>query len=345
MNPAERPAIDSFISRDPALRDVEWLMRRGDASAHVDQNDVRRAWKELRIRMVANETSTALRLMSPDSEAAPNAPPRAPSLSRGFRLPSMRTRVSSGVFAGVVGVLLMGVVWAYRGHTEKVLPSVHEMATQVGQQASIRLTDGTVVTIGPLSRLRVSGDFGTNNRTVVLDGEALFEVSSNAKIPFIVSTQQSVVRVLGTKFNVNSFGDTTTVAVVDGKVSLESADHTAPGVVVMAGYIGRFTAAGDVSLLRDDVMPYVSWVNRRFVYRDERMSTVLNHLSRWYGVHFTVDDSSFFQRTITADWDNRSFESVLQSLRTAFHLKYEREGEDVKLFTKDPDSYLRRSQK
>jgi len=237
-----------------------------------------------------------------------------------------------------------GVIWNAQRSTTAPAIAMHEMATQAGQHSAIRLADGTVITLGPQSRLLVSSQFGREDRTIVLDGEAMFEVVHDEQLPLSVKTKHAVTRVLGTKFNVRTFGDTTTVAVVSGKISMESPTHAIPGVTVTAGYVGRLAATGDASVVHGDVNAHVAWVDQRFVFRDTPMENVLADLSRWYGVRFTVDDPAFLQRRLTADWENRSLESVLKSLSIAFHIKVERNGSEVKLYTRESDSHSRRNQ-
>ena len=50
--------------------------------------------------------------------------------------------------------------------------------------------------------------FGKNNRQVVLDGEAYFDVTKDKSKPFIVQTDNYNVEVLGTQFDVNAYSET-----------------------------------------------------------------------------------------------------------------------------------------
>lgn len=50
-------------------------------------------------------------------------------------------------------------------------------------------------------------DFGINERSLNLSGEAYFEVTRNEEIPFKVHTEELDVKVLGTKFNFRNYKD------------------------------------------------------------------------------------------------------------------------------------------
>ncbi len=64
------------------------------------------------------------------------------------------------------------------------------------------------------------------------------------------------------------------------------------------------------------------------------MPEVLSNLSRWYGVRFTVTDSALTRRRLSADWENRSLESVLKSLSFALHAQVVGEGREIRLSIK-----------
>ena len=99
------------------------------------------------------------------------------------------------------------------------LDSQPTYAADVGEQRSIRLPDGSTVTLNSRSKLRVR--FTNTQRTVELvQGEALFHVAKNAARPFVVRSDGTSVRAVGTQFDVNKGRESTIVTVVEGKVAV-----------------------------------------------------------------------------------------------------------------------------
>ena len=100
--------------------------------------------------------------------------------------------------------------------------ALYELVTPQGGTYRLQLADGTAVWLNAGSRLQYPLAFNGNTRTVLLEGEAFFEVSANPSQPFIVKTAQETVRVLGTKFNITAYPDDeisrTTLA--EGKVEV-----------------------------------------------------------------------------------------------------------------------------
>lgn len=120
--------------------------------------------------------------------------------------------------------------------------------TQVGEQRSIRLADGSIMVLDSRSRLRVA--FTPNIRKVeLLAGQALFDVTRNPQKPFVVLAGETVVRDVGTQFNVNRGRDGTLVTVVEGQVSVSRSDDGASESARPAAA----PAAGRADLADDEV--------------------------------------------------------------------------------------------
>ena len=89
-----------------------------------------------------------------------------------------------------------------------------------GMVGSTVLPDGTKVWLNSSSYLRYPSVFTENSRDVELDGEAYFKVTKDKNKPFIVHTQNSSVKVLGTEFNIDaySYNDFVATTLVEGSV-------------------------------------------------------------------------------------------------------------------------------
>ena len=87
-----------------------------------------------------------------------------------------------------------------------------------GQRAQLTLHDGTQVWLNAQSTLTYPARFSRKRREVSVVGEAYFEVAENRKKPFIVTTQQLTMEVLGTEFNVYSYPESgyTRTSLVEG---------------------------------------------------------------------------------------------------------------------------------
>ena len=122
--------------------------------------------------------------------------------------------------AMLVAVLLLGGVSLYALWEGPEMVHVRTAAHAVKR---LTLPDGTQVWLNGASELTYPAEFSSDERSVNLCGEALFEVTKNPRRPFIVKSDAVQIRVLGTKFNMNtrSTDHTEEVSLIEGQVEVK----------------------------------------------------------------------------------------------------------------------------
>jgi transmembrane sensor len=92
--------------------------------------------------------------------------------------------------------------------------------TERGERREVALADGSVVQVDPETRLRIK--YEEHVRRVFLDhGRALFHVAKNTERPFLVESNNTTVRAVGTAFAVEQQDDESVlVTVAEGKVAV-----------------------------------------------------------------------------------------------------------------------------
>jgi transmembrane sensor len=94
-------------------------------------------------------------------------------------------------------------------------------STATGEERSVSLEDGSTLDLNSQSKVRVR--FSAHERSVeLLQGQALFRVTKDTTRPFIVSTDTTQVRAVGTQFDVYRKGSGTVVTVIEGRVAVLS---------------------------------------------------------------------------------------------------------------------------
>lgn len=93
--------------------------------------------------------------------------------------------------------------------------------TDIGEQRSVRLEDGSRISLNSASRVVV--DYRASQRRVRLEqGESFFEVAPNPGRPFVVIAGDRQVTALGTSFSVRYEPHRLAVMLVDGKVTVSA---------------------------------------------------------------------------------------------------------------------------
>ena len=133
----------------------------------------------------------------------------------------MALKVSAvvAVAACAAGLFFGGI--AYESAAErKVYWS--EVTVPEGQHRDIVLSDGTRLLLKAGSRITYPSAFKSDRRQIFLDGEVFAEVSKNPHRPFVVTSGQVSVKVLGTKFDFRAYSSSKSseIALAEGSVEM-----------------------------------------------------------------------------------------------------------------------------
>jgi len=218
--------------------------------------------------------------------------------------------------------------------------------TARGEKKVIILNDSSKLYLNAGSELWIDKDFNKNNRTVYLVGEALFDVTHNKALPFIVHSDKFDVKVLGTLFNVKAYpGDPLSeTSLIRGKVELTLKNDTKiitlfPTQKAVVDNSGKSLVEGNkqvyrhlnetVALLpisynsKDSMVIETSWAQNRLEIVDETFTEIKTKLERWYNVKITFKDEAVSKYTFSATFEKETIKQVLASLQNAYDFKYE----------------------
>lgn len=138
--------------------------------------------------------------------------------------PQPQPRRRYAMAASIAMVLSVAGAWAWYARDP-----VYE--TDVGQQETVSLSDGTRVALNTDSRLAV--DFSDAERRVRLDrGEVLFDVAKNPDRPFVVEAGNERIRAVGTSFVVRRDGERVSVTLLKGRVLVSHLGQGAAGAAL-----------------------------------------------------------------------------------------------------------------
>jgi transmembrane sensor len=210
--------------------------------------------------------------------------------------------------AAVLAVTLVG------RRNDVPLPEIYETAP--GQRHTVRLADGSTVTLNSGTRLTVA--LSEQQRAVVLEkGEALFDVAKDPARPFTVAAGERLVTVVGTAFNVRHLDQSVTVTVARGLVDVGDRDgggkvRLIPGQQVSAG-VGK--PLGPV--VNVDPASVTAWREGRLVFDQVPLAQVLAELSQHYPLPMRAEGTAAqlrFSGVLRLEADQGAVLATLQSL-------------------------------
>ncbi len=176
----------------------------------------------------------------------------------------------------------------YKGSEKSML--YNTVAIPKGGNYRLTLSDGTKVWLNAASNLRFPAAFATNERKVILDGEAYFEVAKG-RTPFrVIAAGKGEVEVLGTHFNINAYPGQETVkaTLLEGSVKvfpLQNGRREAEQAIFLKPGQQAEVTSGSAHLNNNIVIDEImSWKNGMFYFESTPLETILAEFANWYDV-------------------------------------------------------------
>ncbi len=207
----------------------------------------------------------------------------------------------------------------------------NELRTPRGGGYNIKLADGSEVWINAGSSLKFPVSFTDSTRQVFLEGEAYFKVSHNGK-PFIVSSGNMDVRVLGTSFNISAYKDENEIktTLVEGSVRIDLPDQGASRILAPNDQAVLTKADSKIRVEEVNTAIYTSWVNGKLEFNNESLDEVMKRLARWYDFEYEFKNTLAKEYHFTARITNEaSISSILDMLEMTSNAKFEIKGKTI----------------
>lgn len=277
---ADRQQFASWVSRSPerigAYLRVERLMR----ALHKPEV----SWPDISAQELVRQAKASASDVVPlpavrTTQPAPNISWKAWSHSG----PGKIARLALGAAAALVVAVAL-----HRG----LAVTPQQFTTQVGEQHSMVLSDGSLVTLNTDSKIEV--ELQPERRVIKLvSGEAMFEVAHDKSRPFDVIVGNTVVRAVGTQFNVDRRAARTTVTVLEGRVLVDD-------VPVSAGQSVSVTEQGVTSPERlANLASAIAWTQRRLVFEHRSLGEVADEFNRYNQRQIHIEDAALRRQEVT----------------------------------------------
>ena len=180
----------------------------------------------------------------------------------------------------------------------------------------ILLPDGTSITLNRGATVSYDTAFDQKVRFIKLKGEAFFDVARDEARPFIIETEKTQTKVMGTSFSIAESGDHTTLTVVSGKVAFSSGGKEP--LFLVKGDRGTYTGAGQLIKSQNTDRNFLSWKTGELTFQNDPLITVLQHLDRHFGVSFQSEASATL--TLTAQFKDQPLPEILDIISGTLEL-------------------------
>ncbi len=221
-----------------------------------------------------------------------------------------------------------------------------EIASPYGSKTELTLPDGSKVWLNAGSKLKYANNFNQDNRDVLLDGEAFFEIEKNKNLPFIVNTSGIDVKVVGTTFNVKAYWqeNTITTTLVKGKVLLQSKKyHLEKDAELFPSQKAIFSKSDKQLVIAniDDVYSEISWKDNLLIIKGEMLSELAVKLERKYNMRIIFGSDDIKTYKFSGKLKDETIQQVLDVIKLSAPIDYRINGKNIVLTknTATIDSY------
>jgi len=275
----------------------QWSAMRGFKDANSP--DTRKAWDKLCARFQDEKL----------------IPVQHVAAKTGFMHPFVKIAAAVLILVGVGAIFYMQL-------SRK--PAVEIVQLNTGYDAGTlikTLADGSVIYIAQNSVFSFPEEFESGSRTVELNGEAFFDIAPDPGSPFIIETNEALIQVMGTAFNVKTQnGDGFQLFVDRGSVKVTLKSDPSGSEMVMAGE--KITTIRS-SLVKSKYFASEasSWYKQRMHFKDETLQNIVKVLNRNFNTTFVLADKETGKRKLTVTFQNETAEIMAELICMTLNLK------------------------
>jgi ferric-dicitrate binding protein FerR (iron transport regulator) len=225
-----------------------------------------------------------------------------------------------------------------------------EVSSKSQSKSRLQLPDGSTVWLNAGSKLIYSPDFGQKNREVELIGEAFFDVAKMPDKPFIISTTNVKIKVLGTAFNVKAYeGDKVTeTSLVRGRIEVTLRNRPEKTIVLSPfeklvvenepvvreqKEVQRQRRIYDIIQIdprpTDSTIIETSWMQEELIFREERFEDLARMMEIRYKVNIVIRNSKLKALKFSGIWKDETIEKALEALQFTVPFTYKTTPEGI----------------
>lgn len=306
--------VKRYVSNQAGRKELEvffYMLREGK----LDEELERYMDREM-VRCLKDQKPGAAQVVSPN----------------GFRAWKMAASVIVVLGAGLLAYLHYNQ--SRRDSSEVYYTYIHTRRMEVKK---IKLSDGSEIWLNEMSRLKYPRQFENGKRELfLLDGEAYFKVKRDENRPFVVHAGGTATKVLGTEFNVRSYGylPAVQVTVTKGKVAVAKDGKETSGTVLLLPNQRASFDRGDELIVEHKVNAgnAVAWKQGRLVFDNETLQDVAAALSSRYDVQIEIEGNDTKSVRLSAEFESSdSLIDVVEAISLANNLEYTSEHTRIHL--------------
>ncbi len=209
----------------------------------------------------------------------------------------------------IAATLLIGVWGIFQSNMLQRLSA--DQYTTVGQQHTMILSDGSSVILDTDSAISVSYNQHSRNVTL-LAGRAFFNVLPDTHRPFIVNTDEERIRVVGTRFTVNSETNKP-LTVQQGKVAYRPNNSNNEITVIAGEHLQKIQNLPDV-IKTDPSTSVFAWTDGRIKFDNQSLAEIIAEIDRYQPGLILISKPSLTSIRVSGNYKLKNADKIITAL-------------------------------
>lgn len=262
----------------------------------------------------------------------------------------MYRRSRSSILVGVLFlIVLLGSIytyWTYPTETEesKIAETkpVQEYSTENGEKLTFRLSDGSRIVLNGNSNLKFSSKIEKGlNTEVWLKGEAYFDItrySDKQQRTFTVHTEDGSIKVLGTRFSVNTFEKETKTVLEEGRISVRVINESQNEFTeyrMNTGQMAQFSKNDNKITIKEvNTLIHTSWTEDKLIFQNTPMEDIARRITQTFGIEVIVDED-ISDKTLSGSIKSDNLEVLTEALAEILNVTIKKQDQKLIIGTEN----------
>jgi transmembrane sensor len=301
----EREQVEEWLhasaSNQKYFDQVKTIFAKAASNAVQQQFDTDAAWKSVKRRLKGKEV-------------------------REFKIQNTAYWSVLKIAAGIL-IFISAGIFAYQYLTPQIETAAFVSGTTTVQDT---LPDGSTAFLNKKSELSYEYNPRKKTRKVKLTGEAFFDVKHEEEKPFIIETEEVLIKDLGTTFNVKAYPESNNVEVIVETGEVQIYTLSDEGIILKAGEKGFYDktlkAFSKIEKIDTNGLAYKTKV---FSFNNTDLQSVVEMLNQVYDSKITLANKTLSNCHVTVNFNNDNLDLVVEILSETLALKVTRSGDEI----------------
>lgn len=224
-------------------------------------------------------------------------------------------------YAAMFAIIITTCILGYQSTNTKSHNKAELVFNSEKTEKQILLSDGTSILLAQGATIEYPDEFSKTDRLVKLTGEAFFKVAKDKNKPFVILTENTRTKVLGTSFRISENTGRTNIEVKTGIVEFMELKNPENKIKLEKDQMAQFVNQQKVVLSGNAGFENKILCVKLLKYKNEKLENICNDLNELFETNIKLEGENTSQLSLTAVFEDQNLDSILKSICFTLNLE------------------------